>query len=106
MDYKAITDTFTELALKAGEVILEVYASPDFEVKSKSDESPVTEADTKADAHISAGLRAAFPDIALVTEEQAATHDMDGTSPKADFATNAAAKRGKSNANFYRVFTQ
>ena len=74
MDYKAITDTFTELALKAGEVILEVYASPDFDVKSKSDESPVTEADEKADALISAGLRDAFPDLALVTEEQAATH--------------------------------
>ncbi len=77
MDYAAITETFTKLALEAGDLIMEVYASPDFEVKSKSDESPVTEADTKADAHISAGLRAAFPDIALVTEEQAATHGQE-----------------------------
>ena len=74
MDYAAITETFTKLAKEAGDLIMEVYASPDFEVKSKSDESPVTEADEKADAHISAGLRAAFPDLALVTEEQAATH--------------------------------
>ena len=74
MNTAAITETFTQLALEAGALIMEVYASPDFEVKSKSDESPVTEADEKADAHISAGLRAAFPDIPLVTEEQAATH--------------------------------
>jgi len=64
------------LALEAGEKIMEIYGADDFEVKSKSDSSPVTEADEAADALISAGLRAAFPDIALVTEEQAATHDV------------------------------
>lgn len=53
---------------------MEVYAADDFDVKVKSDASPVTEADEAADAIISAGLREAFPDILLVTEEQAATH--------------------------------
>ncbi|OZA17881.1 MAG: 3'(2'),5'-bisphosphate nucleotidase [Rhodobacterales bacterium 17-64-5] len=43
-------------------------------MRSKSDASPVTEADEAADALISAGLRAAFPDVVLVTEEQAASH--------------------------------
>ncbi|OWU86791.1 3'-5'-bisphosphate nucleotidase [Oceanicola sp. 22II-s10i] len=62
------------LALEAGEKIMEIYDADDFEVKTKSDASPVTEADEAADALISAGLRAAFPDVALVTEEQAATH--------------------------------
>lgn len=56
---------------------MEVYNSPDFEIKTKSDESPVTEADEAADAIISAGLRAAFPDVALVTEEQADSHGQD-----------------------------
>ncbi len=51
-----------------------IYGTEDFAVKSKSDASPVTEADEAADALISAGLRAAFPDVALVTEEQAASH--------------------------------
>ena len=51
-----------------------IYDGPDFEVMTKADESPVTAADEAADALISAGLRAAFPDIPLVTEEQAATH--------------------------------
>ena len=53
---------------------MEIYDADDFEVKVKSDESPVTEADEAADALISAGLAAAFPDILVVTEEQAASH--------------------------------
>jgi 3'(2'), 5'-bisphosphate nucleotidase len=66
------------LALEAGDKIMEIYAADDFDVKVKSDASPVTEADEAADAIISAGLRAAFPDLALVTEEQAASHGEQG----------------------------
>ena len=62
------------LALSAGERIMEIYNSDDFDVKLKSDDSPVTEADEAADALISEGLSAAFPDTLLVTEEQAASH--------------------------------
>ena len=65
---------FRKLALEAGALIMEIYESDDFDVMLKSDDSPVTIADERADALISAGLRAAFPDISLVTEEQAATH--------------------------------
>lgn len=74
MDHARLTQVIRKLALEAGEIIMEIYNSPDFEVKTKSDASPVTEADEAADAHISAGLRAAFPDVALVTEEQALSH--------------------------------
>ncbi len=66
------------LALEAGDKIMEIYAADDFDVKVKSDASPVTEADEAADAIISTGLRAAFPDLALVTEEQAASHGEQG----------------------------
>ena len=45
-------------------------------MRSKSDDSPVTAADEAADAHISAGLQLAFPDVALVTEEQAESHSV------------------------------
>jgi 3'(2'), 5'-bisphosphate nucleotidase len=62
------------LALEAGARIMEIYEADDFDVKVKSDDSPVTEADEAADASISAGLRAAFPGIPLVTEEQAGSH--------------------------------
>ncbi|AGT10070.1 3'(2'),5'-bisphosphate nucleotidase CysQ [Paracoccus aminophilus] len=74
MQFEPMVAEMRRLALLAGEKIMEIYGSEDFEVRSKSDASPVTEADEAADRLISEGLRAAFPDIALVTEEQAATH--------------------------------
>ena len=74
MDLHKLTEVMRRLALEAGDKIMEIYQSDDFEGKSKSDESPVTVADEAADALISAGLRAAFPDVPLVTEEQAASH--------------------------------
>jgi 3'(2'), 5'-bisphosphate nucleotidase len=76
MDYDRLIPVIRKLALEAGEVILRVYNGPDFEVKAKGDASPVTEADEAADALISAGLRAAFPDVVLITEEQAASHAL------------------------------
>lgn len=74
MDFDRLEQVMRRLALEAGDVIMEIYNSDDFEVKSKSDDSPVTAADEAADALISAGLRAAFPDVLLVTEEQADSH--------------------------------
>jgi 3'(2'), 5'-bisphosphate nucleotidase len=76
MDHAKLEGVMRRLALEAGALIMEVYRSPDFAVRTKGDESPVTEADERADAHIATGLRAAFPDILLVTEEQATTHDQ------------------------------
>lgn len=68
-----------KLAIQAGAAIMEIYESDAFDVRSKADDSPVTLADERADALISAGLRAAFPDVALVTEEQSDTHTQDVT---------------------------
>ncbi|NSX53364.1 3'(2'),5'-bisphosphate nucleotidase CysQ [Parasulfitobacter algicola] len=76
MNYEHITQVFRRLALLAGDKIMEIYDADDFDVQLKSDNSPVTVADQAADDLISAGLRAAFPDIALVTEEQASSHDI------------------------------
>ena len=74
MQFDRMIAEMRRLALKAGEEIIKIYTAEDFDVRTKSDSSPVTEADEAADALISAGLRAAFPDIPLVTEEQAGTH--------------------------------
>ncbi|NRP13323.1 3'(2'),5'-bisphosphate nucleotidase CysQ [Aliiroseovarius sp. xm-m-379] len=74
LDFDRLEEVMRRLALEAGDVIMEIYNSDDFEVKSKSDDSPVTAADEAADALISKGLRAAFPDVLLVTEEQADSH--------------------------------
>jgi 3'(2'), 5'-bisphosphate nucleotidase len=74
MDFQRLTQVMRELALEAGNKIMEIYERPDFEVQSKSDESPVTAADLAADKVISDGLRKVFPDVPLVTEEQSASH--------------------------------
>ena len=78
MNYDKLIPLIRKLALEAGDKIMDIYVQDDFNIKTKSDNSPVTAADEAADALISAGLRAAFPDVMLVTEEQAATHSMTG----------------------------
>ncbi|MFT5160392.1 MAG: 3'(2'), 5'-bisphosphate nucleotidase [Paracoccaceae bacterium] len=105
MDFDKMTQVFRRLALEGGAKIMEIYERDDFEVKTKSDDSPVTEADEAADAIISAGLAAEFPDVLLITEEQADTHSkssgsfiivdpLDGTKEfinrRGDFTVNIA----------------
>lgn len=74
MDYEKLEIVMRRLALEAGAIIMQIYGEDDFGVELKGDDSPVTKADEAADAHISAGLREAFPDVPLVTEEQSASH--------------------------------
>lgn len=57
-----------ELAKKAGQAILEVYEK-DFEVEYKEDTSPLTEADQKSNDIIVAGVREAFPQYSVLSEE-------------------------------------
>ena len=78
MNYDDLIPVIRKLALEAGDKIMEIYQADDFDVKLKSDESPVTAADEAADIIISAGLRAAFPNVMLVTEEQSDTHTIKG----------------------------
>ena len=74
MDMDHLVAEMRRLALEGGAAIMEIYGSSDLGVETKDDASPVTAADRAADRIISDGLRAAFPDVLLVTEEQAATH--------------------------------
>ena len=76
MDMAEVTKVIRKLALEAGAVIMEVYGQDDFNVELKEDDSPVTIADERADKLIFAGLRAAFPDVAIVTEEQSDSHSV------------------------------
>lgn len=57
-----------ELALAAGRVVMDVYAQ-DFSVRLKSEDSPVTEADVRAEALILEGLARAYPGVPVVAEE-------------------------------------
>ena len=109
VDYEKLVSVMRRLSLDAGDAIMEVYGRADFGVEAKSDDSPVTAADKAADGIISAGLRAVFPDVMLVTEEQAATHaargdtflivdPLDGTKEfihrRGDFTVNIALVEG------------
>ncbi len=64
------------IARQAGAAIMTVYAT-DFSAERKADGSPVTEADTAAEAIILPALRAQTPDIPIVSEE----HMADGEAP-------------------------
>lgn len=74
-DANADLAVFEALAIKAGAVILAVRAKG-VEAKLKNDQSPVTEADVKAEHIILEGLGWHFPGIPIVAEEQAAAGNL------------------------------
>ena len=65
---KSLIDPVVAVAEAAGKAILEVYAS-DFEVQSKADESPLTQADLAAHHCIVAGLEKLTPGMPIISEE-------------------------------------
>ncbi|MCT8987102.1 3'(2'),5'-bisphosphate nucleotidase CysQ [Shewanella phaeophyticola] len=60
-----------ELAKKAGDAIMQVYAQSDLGVEVKQDDSPVTAADIASHNVIVAGLKRHFAAIAVMSEEAA-----------------------------------
>jgi 3'(2'), 5'-bisphosphate nucleotidase len=71
VDYAALVDQLAEAAREAGAAILEVVQRG-FEVESKHDTSPVTEADRAAELIILAALARAAPGIPVIAEEEVA----------------------------------
>ena len=65
---KSLINPVVALAEDAGRAILEVY-STDFEVQSKDDDSPLTQADLASHLCIVAGLEALTPDVPIISEE-------------------------------------
>ncbi len=68
MNPKSLVEPIVALAEDAGRAILEVYAT-DFDVQSKDDASPVTQADLASHRWIDAGLKSLTPDIPVISEE-------------------------------------
>lgn len=64
-------DALVAIAIRAGLVIDRLFRDG-CAVATKADRSPVTEADNAAEAIILAGLRAAWPDLPIIAEEEAA----------------------------------
>ena len=70
-DYRALIDTLGVAAREAGEAILEIVRRG-FDVESKRDSSPVTEADRAAELIILAALARAAPGVPVIAEEEVA----------------------------------
>jgi 3'(2'), 5'-bisphosphate nucleotidase len=70
-----VKEELIAIARQAGAVILDVYGR-DFTAVRKADRSPVTEADTAAEAVILAGLARLAPDIPVVAEERCAKEGL------------------------------
>ncbi len=70
MQYIDWLEPVAEIAIGAGEKILDIYNS-DFDVEHKADESPLTAADLAAHTFIEASLNKLTPDIPVLSEESA-----------------------------------
>jgi 3'(2'), 5'-bisphosphate nucleotidase len=79
-----LKDELVSVARKAGAVILDIY-NRDFETLRKADRSPVTEADTAAEAVILEALARLAPDVPVVAEEQSAKDGVPAAAPKRFF---------------------
>ena len=66
MDIKI--EDIADIALKAGDVIMEIYKK-DFSVVYKNDDSPLTEADKKSNEMICSRLKEMYSDIPILSEE-------------------------------------
>lgn len=63
-----------DIAIAAGEAIIEVAQSADINIQKKADKSPVTEADLRANALITERLATLAPDIPIISEEDDEVH--------------------------------
>ncbi len=68
-DLDRALDDIVDIALAAGRAIMTIYEAGPTAAEDKADGSPVTAADRAADAVIRDRLIAAWPDVALITEE-------------------------------------
>lgn len=74
---QTLVDHAVAWAREAGELTLTHFRSPDLEVITKSDDTPVTVADRAAERLLRERIGAAYPDDAIRGEEE---DDVDGTS--------------------------
>ena len=68
---KQLLNNIVHIAKQAGDAIMVVYNSDDFNVELKNDDSPLTKADIAANDIIVAALAELTPDIPILSEESA-----------------------------------
>ena len=70
MDLMSFKTPLQKLLKEASDAILEIYQNPElFDVNYKSDQSPLTAADTASNDIICDGLKILTPDIPIISEE-------------------------------------
>jgi len=70
-----LLDRLIPVVHAAGEVVMQVYQT-DFSAETKGDDSPVTQADQRAEALIVPALRELLPGVPVVAEEAVAAGDI------------------------------
>lgn len=76
MDYTGLESEIAKLVVEAGLKIKEIFLGANIGTTRKDDGSLVTTADKAADAIIRRGLTKAFPEIAVVSEENPQSHKI------------------------------
>jgi 3'(2'), 5'-bisphosphate nucleotidase len=78
---EVLLDIARRAALAAGEAIMRVYAD-EFDIREKTDKTPVTEADLAAERIIVQMLEAAFPEIPVISEERVEAEGLPPSAPR------------------------
>lgn len=79
-EHLRIAQEFAHVAVRAGAAIMEVY-STDFAARTKSDQSPVTDADERAEAVILQALDRLLPGTLVISEESFVAESLRGALP-------------------------
>lgn len=66
---QGLAESVLDIARRAGEAILEVYASQDAGMRLKADDSPLTTADLRSHRLIESALRSLTPEVPVLSEE-------------------------------------
>ena len=74
--YERELETICRTAREAGSLVMEYYRENAYSVETKSDASPVTDADRASDALIRRRLNEAFPDVPVICEGRVHTPEQ------------------------------
>ncbi|MGI6743478.1 MAG: 3'(2'),5'-bisphosphate nucleotidase CysQ [Eubacteriales bacterium] len=69
LDAEDTAEKLCKISVEAGEAIMEVYGSDDFNIETKDDRTPVTAADKRSNAVIVSALNRLWPEISVLAEE-------------------------------------
>ena len=83
-DQQHLLEAVAAIVRQAGEAVMAVYRT-DFDVQGKSDDSPVTEADRRAEVIITAALQQLTPDVPVIAEEAVSAGQHPSVAPDQRF---------------------